>query len=58
MARNRARRILREAWEEVAPFLREPMDVVLVARPGIRGAKSYELTSEIRGLLSKAELIQ
>ncbi len=55
--RNRARRVLREAWREVAPLLSRPVDAVVVARPAIVGAKTGEVAAEIRALLSRDGLI-
>lgn len=49
--RNRARRILRSAWRAVEPGFEGTRDVVLVARPGIRGAKTQDLVAEMNGLL-------
>lgn len=49
--RNRARRILRAAWREVAPEVDDRFDVVLVARKGIRGAKTQDLVTEMTELL-------
>ena len=54
--RNRARRILRAAWHEVAPAVPEGHDVVLVARQGIRGAKTQDLVGEMIELLRRAEV--
>ncbi|HEY7401237.1 MAG TPA: ribonuclease P protein component [Actinomycetota bacterium] len=53
--RNRARRILRAAWREVAPRLKDDYDVVLVARQGIRDAKTQDLVAEMTELLPRAE---
>jgi ribonuclease P protein component len=53
--RNRARRILRAAWREVAPRLEDGYDIVLVARQGIRGAKTQDLVAEMTELLVRAE---
>jgi ribonuclease P protein component len=47
--RNRARRILRAAWRQIGP--RADLDVVLVAREAIRGAKTQELVVEMTDLL-------
>ena len=52
--RNRARRILRAAWSQVAPQ-RNDRDVVLVAREAIRGAKTQDLVAEMTELLRRAE---
>jgi len=49
--RNRARRILRAAWNEVAPQVGEAFDVVLVARDAIRGATTQDLVAEMTELL-------
>ena len=54
--RNRARRILRAAWRELASGVRDGFDVVLVARQAIRGARSHELVAEVDGLLARARL--
>ncbi len=51
--RNRARRILRAAWRDVAPQAQAEHDVVLVARPGIRGARTQDLVAEMTELLSR-----
>ncbi|MEW6059617.1 MAG: ribonuclease P protein component [Actinomycetota bacterium] len=55
--RNRARRILRAAWRELAPRIRQGYDVALVARGGIRGANTQDLVGEVGGLLSRARVI-
>jgi ribonuclease P protein component len=48
--RNRARRILRAAWPQVAPAAGRG-DAVLVARAGILGAKTQDLVDEMSELL-------
>ncbi len=55
--RNRARRILREAWMQVSPQVSEGFDVVLVAREAIRGAKTQDLVAEMTQVLERAELM-
>jgi ribonuclease P protein component len=55
--RNRARRILRAAWREIAPLAREGWDVVLVARGSIRKAKTRDLVAEMEELLARAQVI-
>jgi ribonuclease P protein component len=57
VVRNRARRILRAAWRELAPRVQEGYDVALVARGTIRQARSHELVPEVEGLLSRAQVI-
>lgn len=51
VARNRARRILRAAWRELAPRVREGYDIALVARATIRGAKTQDVVAEMTELL-------
>jgi ribonuclease P protein component len=51
--RNRARRILREAWRQVSPQVTGDFDAVLVAREGIRGATTQDLVSEMIDLLPR-----
>jgi ribonuclease P protein component len=55
--RNRARRILRAAWRELAPKVRNGYDVALVARGAIRGARTHEVVPEVEALLSRAQVI-
>jgi ribonuclease P protein component len=50
--RNRARRILRAAWRQVAPQT-DDRDVVLVAREGIRDAMTQDLVAEMTELLQR-----
>jgi ribonuclease P protein component len=49
--RNRARRIMREAWRQVSPQVTGPYSAVLVARGGIRGAATQDLVNEMKHLL-------
>jgi ribonuclease P protein component len=53
--RNRARRILRAAWRDIAPEVGTVNDVVLVARAGIRGATTQDLVAELTELLRGGE---
>ncbi len=56
-SRNRARRLLREAWRVLWPRVRENHDLVLVARGPFGKARSPEVTEEIEDLLAQADLI-
>ncbi len=58
VVRNRARRILRAAWRELADRVEGGNDVVLVARSAIVGARAHELVSEVEGLLTQAQVIR
>jgi ribonuclease P protein component len=53
--RNRARRILRAALREVAPEGVDGHDVVLVAREGIRDARTQDLIAEMTELLGRGD---
>ena len=55
--RNRAKRVIREAWKAVAPRLRESADAVLVARPQIEGATTTELIEEVEDVLTRAGVL-
>jgi ribonuclease P protein component len=50
--RNRARRILRAAWQQVVPQT-DDRDVVLVAREAIRGATTQDLVTEMTELFRR-----
>lgn len=51
--RNRARRILRAAWREIAPRIGPDRDVVVVAKGAIAEAKTQDLVAEMNGLLQE-----
>lgn len=53
--RNRAKRVLREAWRQVSPQLTGDFDAVLVAREAIRGATTQDLVNEMSDLLARRE---
>ncbi|HEX2090294.1 MAG TPA: ribonuclease P protein component, partial [Actinomycetota bacterium] len=53
VGRNKARRVMREAWRMVDLLIQPGTQVVLVARPGIRTARTPDVASELRMLLRK-----
>ena len=55
--RNRARRILREAWRSLAPTIQRGADVVFVAKGAILQARSTQVEGEIRELLRRSGLV-
>jgi ribonuclease P protein component len=57
VARNRARRLLRETWRALAAGVEEGNDLVLVARGPFGRTRAPELIEEIEGLLRGAGLI-
>jgi ribonuclease P protein component len=54
VARNRARRLMREAWRAVAPGLQGGFDIVLAAQPDIEGARMQEVLADVREALTRA----
>jgi len=57
VVRNRSRRVLREAWRQVAPSVSKPIDVVFLARPGMAQSKMPEVAKEMRELLARQRVI-
>ena len=55
--RNRARRLLREAWRALAPRIRGTYEVVVVARPSIEGAQAQAVKSDLETLLTRARVL-
>ena len=55
--RNRARRIMRAAWRELAPQARKGYDVAWVARGTIRGANMQDLVPEMEQVLRRAQVV-
>ncbi len=58
VARNRARRIMRAAWREVARRVPGGYDVVWVARASIRGAKTQDVVPEMERVLRQARVME
>jgi ribonuclease P protein component len=58
VARNRARRLLREAWRALGAGVEAGHDLVLVARGPFGRARAPELIEEIEGLFLRAGLIE
>ena len=56
VARNRAKRLLREALRLEGRQLPEGIDLVVVARPSVAGASYREIAGDIRELLRAAGL--
>ena len=55
--RNRARRVLRAAWREVAPRVQDGYDIAWVARAAIRGSTTQDLVAEMTELLRDARVM-
>lgn len=58
VARNRARRLFREAWRALSPGVSSGYDLVMVARGPFEKTGAPELTAEIEELLRRAGLIE
>ncbi len=56
VARNRARRRLREVFRRERPLLGGAVDVVIVARASIAAASWPELVADFRGIMARAGL--
>ncbi|MBI5787279.1 MAG: ribonuclease P protein component [Candidatus Schekmanbacteria bacterium] len=57
VARNRAKRLLREAYRQNRPNFRPGFDFILVARKNLLNLKAPELIREFRNCLFSAGLI-
>jgi ribonuclease P protein component len=55
--RNRARRLLREAFRRIQAEIRNPTDLVLVARNSIVGRHQSEVDQNFRDALRRAGLL-
>jgi ribonuclease P protein component len=58
VARNRARRVMREACRELAPAIQGGSDIVFVARPGIVGAKMQDVATDMEAELRSAGVLR
>ncbi|MBC7225705.1 MAG: ribonuclease P protein component [Thermoflexales bacterium] len=58
VARNRARRLLREAARHLYPRLMPGWDLVLIARPPILTVKEPQVEAALEGLVREAGLLQ
>lgn len=58
VARNRARRLLREATRRWYPNIQPSWDIVLVARASLPQMKEPQVEAALRDLLARAALIQ
>jgi len=57
VARNRARRLLREALRGLLPLLSRPIEVVLVASPEAASASFHKVREELEEALKAAGLV-
>jgi ribonuclease P protein component len=57
VARNRARRQMKEAWRSVASSIGGSFDLVFAARPEIREARTQDVTEEMHRSLAQAGVI-
>lgn len=58
VVRNRARRLLREVYRRNQHALREPMDLVIVARPAIAGMHLADVEREYLAALRRNALVK
>ncbi len=57
MARNRARRLLREAVRRSYAHIAAGYDIVLVARSGVLAERSQQVEAALRTVLERANLV-
>ena len=57
VSRNRARRLLREAWKEISPRVEDGWRAVFVARQAIAGARTQDIVEEVGELLGRAGVL-
>jgi ribonuclease P protein component len=58
VTRNRARRVMREAWRLLKDRIAEPCDIVMVARRGIVGRSMQDVQQELVTLLRTAGVLR
>ena len=58
VVRNRARRLMREAWKAVNPSVAPGTHVIFVARSGIRGARTADVAAEMGALLRRSGAVK
>src|SRR3970282_408118 len=56
--RTRAKRVLRAAIQPLTTMIKPDMDILLLARPGMRPAKSSEVQHILQSLLKRANLLK
>jgi ribonuclease P protein component len=57
VVRNRGRRLLKEAWRSLSPEVREGFDLVVVARPEIRGAELGDVRGDLAAALTACGVV-
>jgi len=57
VARNRAKRLLREAARACAPEVAPGWDLVFIARKPLAAARQTEASAAVRGLLRRAQVV-
>ena len=55
--RNRAKRIIREAYRTLLPQFKKDVDIVIVARTRAAHLNSTEITEQLKTLLTKAGIL-
>lgn len=57
VVRNRARRLMREAFRQARPEFLRPVDLILVARPSIKGRNQEKVSRDFRALMQRARIL-
>jgi ribonuclease P protein component len=58
IARNRARRLMKESFRGLAPRVRTGYDILLIARNTIEGARCPEVAKAMKTSLTKGKLLK
>jgi len=53
VARNRARRLMREAWRALVPEIPGGFDIVFVARTDVEAVGMHDMLADMRGALER-----
>jgi ribonuclease P protein component len=56
VSRNRVKRWLRESYRRMAPLAGEPIDFIVIAKPGAKSAGYQALREELSGLVRRTAL--
>lgn len=58
VARNRARRLIRENYRLYCDDMKKGYDIIFIARNSINGRKSYDVKKSLRSAVSRAGLFK
>lgn len=56
--RNRAKRLIRESYKEIAPFISQGYDLIFIARNTIENKKLIDVYNSMNSVLKRAKLLE